>query len=143
MSEMKIEDRLGQVPIFSGLSKRDLRSVSKLMTSTTKKKGSLLTKQGQVGRDFIVILEGEASVHIDDRKVATLSQGDFLGELAVLSGEPRIATVQAETDMQIEVLTSKELMSLLDQQPSVAKKMLTGVIKRYREMRNSLRSFAQ
>lgn len=143
MSKMNTQDRLAQVPIFSGLPKAELRSVSRLMTSTTKKKGSLLTKQGQIGREFVIILEGEASVIIDDRKVATLSQGDFLGELSVLSGEPRTATVQAETDMLIEVLTRSELVSLLDQKPVVAKKMLTGVIKRYRHMRNSLRNITQ
>ena len=143
MTNMTTQERLSQVPIFSELSRSELRSVSRLMTPTRVRQGRALTKQGQIGREFIIILEGNATVLQDGRKVASLSQGDFLGEFSVMTGEPRTATVIADTDMQLEVLTRAELLALLDEKPVVAKKMLLGVIKRYRELRNSLRVITQ
>jgi len=143
MSTMTIQERLRSVPIFAELSKAELRSISRLMTPTKIRKGRALAKQGQIGREFIVILEGEAKVERDGHTVATLHEGDFLGELSVLTGEPRIANVVAATDMQVQVLTRTELLALLDSKPVVAKKMLMGILKRYREKRNSIRSISQ
>ena len=131
---------LGNVPIFSEMSQAELRSITHLMTTTNVKKGRSLTKQGQTGREFIVILEGEASVVQNFRTVATLRPGDFFGEHSVLTGEPRLATVTAETDMLVEVLTRRELLTLLDDKPVVAKKMLIGVVKRYQGLLTSLQN---
>lgn len=133
-------DRLAAVPIFSELSKTDLRSISRLMTSTTVKEGKNLTKQGQIGREFVIILEGKADVMIDFRRVATLSSGDFFGELSLLSGDPRNATVVARTDMLAQVLTRQEFLALLDEKPVVAKKLLVGVVKRYQSLQDSIHS---
>ena len=133
-------DRLAAVPIFSELSKSDLRSISRLMTATTVKEGKNLTRQGQIGREFVVILEGKADVMIDFRKVATLRAGDFFGELSLLSGEPRNATVVAKTDIMAQVLTRQEFLALLDEKPVVAKKLLVGVVKRYQNLQDSIHS---
>lgn len=135
-------NRLQHVPIFSELSKTELRSISRLMTSATPKKGRTLTSQGRPSREFMIILEGKADVIQDGRTVATLTTGDFLGE-SVLTGEPRSATVIAATDMLVEVLTRRELTALLDEQPVVAKKMLLGVLKRYQALKRSLRLISQ
>lgn len=143
MTKLSIQDRLSYVPIFSELSKAELRSITRLMTHTKVRQGRELTKQGQIGREFVIILEGEASVMQDGRKVASLGQGDFLGELSVLTGDARMATVVADTDMQVEVLTRAELLALLDEKPVVAKKMLMGVVRRYKQLRNSVRSITQ
>lgn len=134
---------LSNVPIFSELSQAELRSVTRLMTTTNVKKGRSLTKQGQIGREFIIILEGEASVVQNFRTVAALRPGDFFGERSVLTGEPRSATVTAETDMLVEVLTRRELLALLDDKPVVAKKMLIGVVRRYQGLLNSLQNINQ
>lgn len=133
-------DRLAAVPIFSELSKADLRSISRLMTTTTVKEGKNLTKQGQIGREFVIILEGKADVMIDFRRVATLTSGDFFGELSLLSGDPRNATVVAQTDMLAQVLTRQEFIALLDEKPVVAKKLLVGVVKRYQNLQDSIHS---
>lgn len=143
MTELNTLQLLSNVPIFSELSQSELRSITRLMTSTNIKEGRSLTKQGQVGREFIIILKGEASVVQNFRTVATLRPGDFFGERSVLTGEPRSATVTAETDMLVEVLTRRELLALLDDKPVVAKKMLIGVVRRYQGLLTSLQNITQ
>ena len=73
------------------------------------------TGQGDPGREFMIIAEGTAAVKRNARKIATLGPGDFFGELAVLAGVPRTATVIAETDMVVEAMNRQEFSSLLDE----------------------------
>lgn len=134
MARNNTDDRLQQVPIFSGLSKKELRSVGRLMTQISVKEGRALTREGQVGREFMVILEGTAVVRRGGRKIAELGPGDFLGELAVLSGAPRTADVIATSDMELESLNRREVMSLLDQNGAIAKKILLSAVKRLHEL---------
>lgn len=134
MARNNTDDRLQQVPIFSGLSKKELRSVGRLMTQISVKEGRALTREGQVGREFMVILEGTAVVRRGGRKIAELGPGDFLGELAVLSGAPRTADVIATSDMELESLNRREVMSLLDQNGTIAKKILLSAVKRLHEL---------
>lgn len=86
MARNDTDDRLKSIPIFSELSKKELRTVSRLMTAIDVKEGRSLTRQGEVGREFMIIAEGTAVVRRGGRKIAELGKGDFLGELAVLSG---------------------------------------------------------
>lgn len=134
MARSNTDDRLRQVPIFSGLSKKELRSVGRLMTQISVKEGRALTREGQVGREFMVILEGTAVVRRGGRKIAELGPGDFLGELAVLSGAPRTADVIATSDMELESLNRREVMSLLDQNSAIAKKILLSAVRRLHEL---------
>jgi CRP/FNR family cyclic AMP-dependent transcriptional regulator len=122
--------RLARIGIFSELSKRELKSVGRLMTELDVKEGATLTKQGEPGREFMIISAGTAKVEIDGQTVAHLASGDFLGELAVISGTPRTATVTATSAMVIEVLNRREFMSLLDESASLGRKVLVGAVKR-------------
>jgi CRP/FNR family cyclic AMP-dependent transcriptional regulator len=122
--------RLAGIGIFSELSKRELKSVGRLMTELDVKEGATLTKQGEPGREFMIISAGTAKVEIDGQTVAHLASGDFLGELAVISGTPRTATVTATSAMVIEVLNRREFMSLLDESASLGRKVLVGAVKR-------------
>lgn len=124
------DDQLKTIPIFSELSKKELRSVARLMTRIDVGEGRDLTREGEVGREFMIIVSGSAAVRKGKRKVAELGPGDFLGELAVLSGEPRNATVTTTSDVVIETLNRREFMSLLDESPKIAKKILIGAVKR-------------
>jgi len=121
---------LHEIPIFSELSKKELRSVERLMTPVPVKEGATLTKQGEPGREFMIITAGTARVDIDASTVAHLGPGDFLGELAVISGTPRTATVSATSEMTVEVLNRREFMSLLDQSAALGRKILVGAVKR-------------
>ena len=137
MARNDTDDRLRSIPIFSELSKKELRTVSRLMTQIDVKEGRALTREGEVGREFMIILEGSAVVRRNGRKIAELGAGDFLGELAVLSGAPRTADVIASTDMVLETLNRREFMSLLDESAAIAKKVLIGAVKRLHDLETS------
>jgi CRP-like cAMP-binding protein len=96
--------------------------------------GRTIIKQGDVGREFMIIVEGEAEVRRDGATIATLGPGDFLGELAVLSGAPRTADVVANSPMVLETLNRREFMSLLDESASIAKKILIGAVRRLHDL---------
>ncbi|MFT5267128.1 MAG: CRP/FNR family cyclic AMP-dependent transcriptional regulator [Acidimicrobiales bacterium] len=121
---------LAEIGIFSELSKRELKTVARLMTGLEIKEGATLTRQGAPGREFMIISGGTAKVEIDGQTVAHLAAGDFLGELAVISGTPRTATVTATSAMTVEVLNRREFMSLLDESASLGRKVLVGAVKR-------------
>ena len=133
MQEDFVATDLTKIPIFSELSKREIKSISRLMTETDVKEGAKLTKQGEPGREFMIISEGTAVVDIDGSTVAHLGPGDFLGELAVLSGTPRSATVTATSPMVLEVLNRREFMALLDENKSLSRKILVAAVKRLQE----------
>ena len=137
MTRDDTETRLKEIPIFSELSKKELRAVSLLMTRIEAKEGRALTREGEVGREFMIILEGRAVVRRNGRKIADLGAGDFLGELAVLSGAPRTADVTATSAMVLETLNRREFMSLLDESSAIAKKVLIGAVKRLHELESS------
>lgn len=121
---------LAKIGIFSELSKRELKALERLMTERLISEGRELTRQGDPGREFIIIQSGTARVQIDDVTVAHLGPGDFLGELAIVSGTPRTATVTATSEMLIEVLNRREFMAMLDESASLARKVLVGAVKR-------------
>jgi len=130
---MSIQNQLANVPVFSELSKRELSMISKLMTTVEVPTGRTLTKQGSPGREFLVITAGTANVDIDGVVVAHLSAGDIIGELSVITGMVRTATVTATSDVTLEVLNRREFMAMLDKSPSAAKKILIGAVKRLQE----------
>ncbi len=130
MSKDHTDDRLASISIFSELSKKELRKISRLMTELSIDSGRVLIRQGDPGREFMIIRSGRAEVIRNGKKIAEVGPGDFLGELAVLSGAPRNASVIATTDMVIEALNRREFMSLLDENPKIAKKILLGAVTR-------------
>ena len=134
MARNDTDDRLRDIPIFSELSKKELRAVSRLMTEIDVKEGRALTREGEVGREFMIIVEGEATVRRNGRLIASLGPGDFFGELAVIAGVPRTATVRAESPMVVETLNRREFSSLLDESPKLARKILVGAVKRLHEI---------
>lgn len=137
---MAPQAQLESIELFSELSKKELRSVSQLMTTANIKAGKALMTEGEPGREFLVILEGEATVRRSGRVVARVGSGDFLGELAVIAGVPRTATVTADTDMVVSVLNRREFSGLLDQQPKIVKKVLVGTVKRLHSLEPGLGS---
>ncbi len=131
---MALIEQLAEIELFSELSKRELKKVASLMTTVDVKAGRTLTAQGQPGREFMIIEQGEATVRRNGRVVARFGPGDFFGELAIVAGVPRTATVTADTPMTIEVLNRREFTSLLDESALVARKVLTGAVKRLHEI---------
>lgn len=129
----KIEEKLQEISIFRECSVKELKSISRLLTQVSVKSGTVLTKQGDPGREFMIIISGQATVRRDGKVLATLGPGDFFGELAVIAGVPRNATITTDTDMVVEALNRREFSSLLDESPKIAKKILVGAVTRLNE----------
>ncbi len=115
---------LREVPIFEQCSKKDLNEIAKLTTDVTFPEGKVIMKQGALASSFVIILSGSATVRRDGRKLKTLGPGDYFGELAVLLKRPRQATVTADESLNALVVDRRELSSVLDDVPGLAKKML-------------------
>lgn len=136
----KTADALGQIDLFADLTKKERVEIERIMTPIYIKAGREFIKEGSVGREAFIILEGDATVWRHGRLVTHVGPGSFLGEMAVLAGTPRSATVRAETDMELEVLSRSEFGTLLDDMPSVAKKLLVASIKRLHQLEPALLS---
>jgi CRP/FNR family transcriptional regulator, cyclic AMP receptor protein len=112
-------DLIKSVPLFSSCSKKELEAVASQADELTLPAGKALTKQGDRGREFMVIVDGSAEVRKNGRKVNVLGPGDFLGEIALISGGPRTATVTTTSESDILVLTDRAFRQLTKQMPSI------------------------
>jgi CRP-like cAMP-binding protein len=121
------------VPLFSSCSKRELSRIASLADQIEVPAGKALTREGDRGSEFFVVVEGQARVMVRDRgRVPPLGPGASFGELSLLDQGPRSATVEAETDMQLLVLNARSFSSLLAEVPSVARKVLVAMAARLR-----------
>ncbi len=118
---------LASIPLFSKCTKRQLQEIGSVAAELRLRAGKALARQGEVGFEVFILLDGTASVTRDGQRVATLAAGDVVGELAVISGHPRNATVVAETELRILVLNHAGLDQLLDDIPGLAKHLLYEV----------------
>lgn len=134
MARDKYIQHLREVPLFSKLSKKELNEIARLSTELTFKDGKELMKEGARANSFIVIVDGEAVVRKKGRKVATLGAGDFAGELALLQNRDRNATVVAQGPLTALVIDRRGFQTLLDDIPTVTKKMLIAVAERLGDM---------
>jgi CRP/FNR family transcriptional regulator, cyclic AMP receptor protein len=124
---------LARVPLFSACTKGDLGRVASLVDEIDAPKGKVLTRQGEPGWECFVIAEGEAKASVRGRRSTVLGPGSFFGEMALLDGGPRSATVTAETDMHLLVLTSRGFSTLIEEVPVVAQRIMRGLAERLRE----------
>jgi CRP/FNR family cyclic AMP-dependent transcriptional regulator len=124
--------RLRQIALFSVCSARELALISARVTAHHARAGDILTREGHVGHEFVVIVDGTATVHAGDRTIAVLGPGDFFGEIALLDNGPRTATVIADTDLVAEVSSHREFVDLLAEAPSLARNLLIGLARRLR-----------
>jgi CRP-like cAMP-binding protein len=115
---------LKRVPLFESCSKRELGELAGLADELTLPKGRELTREGASGKEFVVIVEGTADVRRKGRKVASMHSGDFLGEIALVTGTPRTATVTTTTPVRVLVITAPAFRSLLRRMPSLQLKVL-------------------
>lgn len=129
-----IDSQLAAVPLFGGLSKKQLRRISSLMTRVDRPAGQVLTREGQSGHEFFIVLEGDVEVRQGDRVIATRGRGDYLGEIALLDERPRTATVVATTPVSVEVLNRREFMSLLAETPELSEQIMATVARRLADL---------
>jgi CRP-like cAMP-binding protein len=123
-------DLIKSVPLFSSCSKKELEAIASQADELTLPAGKTLTKQGDRGREFMVIVDGSAEVRKNGRKVNTLGSGDFLGEIALISGGPRTATVTTTSESDLLVLTDRAFRQLTKQMPSIHASVLKALSER-------------
>jgi len=123
-------DLIRRVPLFARCSKPELKEIAMLADEIDLRAGKELTRQGALGREFFVLLEGTADVKKDNRKVNTLGPGDFFGEIALVSREPRTATVIATSPVRALVITDRSFRRLLDDAPQVQTKVMEAMAQR-------------
>jgi CRP-like cAMP-binding protein len=134
MEHGKTEEWLAKVPLFNGLSKKQLREVSSLATRLDEPAGTQLTKEGRVGNEFIIVLEGEIEVRKGDEVVATRGPGSYVGEIALIDNRPRTATVVAKTPVVIEVIGRREFRTLLADAPELQAEIMNTMAQRLAEL---------
>jgi CRP/FNR family transcriptional regulator, cyclic AMP receptor protein len=130
-------DVLGSVPLFEGLSKKELAQVNRLGKVVETDAGATLVEEGSHGVGFHVILEGTATVSVEGEQRAVLKAKDFFGELSLLDNGPRSATVTAETPLRTLWLDSYDFLGLVDRNPAIARKLLVEVARRLRQLERS------
>ena len=117
-------------PLFANCSKRELEEIAHLADEIDLREGKEMTRQGSPGREFFVLLEGEAKVEKDGRVINRLSGGDFFGEIALVDDSPRTATVTATTPVRALVITDRSFRRLLKDQPEIQSKVLAALAAR-------------
>jgi CRP-like cAMP-binding protein len=125
-------DRLAEVSLFRACSHSELRELARITTELEAPAGAVLCREGATGTDCFVIVEGDVTVTIAGEEVGTIGPGGFFGEMALLDGGPRVATVTALTDLRLLVLSRQEFASLLTNVPSVCRRMLAAIGARLR-----------
>jgi CRP/FNR family transcriptional regulator, cyclic AMP receptor protein len=120
----EVVEALRAVSIFSELGPRDLRAVAQAGKEVSHPAGTVLAKEGETGAGFFLILEGTAEVRFGDRVHREIRQGDSFGEVALLDGGPRTATVVAASPVRMLGLTSWAFRALVHEHPSIAVKLL-------------------
>jgi CRP/FNR family transcriptional regulator, cyclic AMP receptor protein len=125
-------EALGRCPFFQGLSRNELIGLAKLTEDLEVDEGKVLTRQGESGSEFFVIIDGEVSVAKDGQEIRTMGPGDFFGEIALLEDTPRTATVTAKAPLRFFVLTRQAFRSMLAHQPELERKVLSALEERVR-----------
>ncbi|MDH4176073.1 MAG: cyclic nucleotide-binding domain-containing protein [Thermoleophilia bacterium] len=125
---------LRSVPLFSECSKRELGDVAELADELSVPAGTALMREGESGREFVVLVEGTVKVTRKGRKVAELGDGDFVGEIALVADVPRTATVVASSPLRMLVVSDRAFQRLLRQQPALAAKVMRSLGERLAAM---------
>jgi CRP-like cAMP-binding protein len=124
--DAKIE-LLKRVPLFAGCSKSELRELAKSADELDIREGTVLTREGRMGREFFVLIDGTARVTKAGKKIADLGAGDWFGEIALITNSPRTATVTATSPGDVLVITDRRFRSVVETMPSIALKVLATV----------------
>jgi CRP-like cAMP-binding protein len=121
---------LKKVPLFSKLNKQGLQDVAHIADELDLPAGKEMATEGDRGREFFVLLNGEADVTKGGSRINTMKKGDFFGEIALVTKMPRTATVTATTDVDVLVITEREFDSLLKKSPEIGRSIAEALAER-------------
>jgi CRP-like cAMP-binding protein len=118
---------LHAVPLFASCSKAELQRLATLADELDLGEGATLIREGERGREFLVIVDGTVSVTKRGKKIRDLGAGAFIGEIALISDVPRTATVTATSAVRLIVVTDRAFRGLIEEMPSIATKVLQSL----------------
>jgi CRP-like cAMP-binding protein len=121
---------ISKVPLFAHCSKRELASVASIADEIDLEAGKELTREGSPGREFFILVDGNADVLKKGRRINRLKKGDFFGEIALIHQSARTATVKATSPVRALVVTERNFRRLLDESPEVQRKVLSALAER-------------
>lgn len=130
-------DALQNVPLFAGLTRKQLGIVAAQSTPISKRAGSVLAREGERGREFVLIVDGTARVEHGGKTIASIGPGEFFGEISLIDGKPRTATIVADTACDLLVVDLRSFSTLLDTVPGLSKQIMTSLCARLREAQAS------
>ena len=135
MGKPKLDVVLASVALFDGLSKRHLKQIAALATVDNYMEGATIVKEGESGDSFFLVLSGQAKVLVRKRNINRILPGDHFGEISLLDGGPRSASVVTETPMTVASIGRKGFERLLQNDPDLSLAMLRTLAKRLRSVR--------
>ena len=126
-------ERLSKIAFFEGFTPDELERVAELVDDVEAEPGAVLTDQGRPGQECYVIETGQANVYFGGEHIASLGPGSMVGEMALLEHRPRIATVVAETPMQLLGLDTRSFRALLEEMPKASQRVMSLLNARLQE----------
>lgn len=133
-------DLLKQVPFFEGLNRNEMKSVLAQFHEQWYNAGEPIVRQGGPGGAFYLIVEGWAKVTVGGRSRGKLGPGEFFGEMSLIDGGPRSATIQADTQVKVLTMSSWNFQAILEEHWPITKKVLVELVRKVRDVDKSLTS---
>jgi CRP/FNR family transcriptional regulator, cyclic AMP receptor protein len=131
-ADQSATDALRKVDLFAGVSDRALGKIAARTRTTNHAAGKVVTSEGQEAVGFHLILSGTAEVLVNDAVVGGLRTGDYFGEISLIDGGPRSATIRAKEQLTTLSLPTWDFAPLLDEEPQLTKSLLLAMCKRVR-----------
>jgi CRP-like cAMP-binding protein len=121
---------ISKVPLFSRLSKKQREEVARIADELDLPRGKDMAKEGERGREFFVLIEGDADVFKSGKLINSMKTGDFFGEIALVTKMPRTATVTATSDVRVLVINERDFAALLRHSPDVGRGVAEALAER-------------
>ena len=125
---------LRHVPLFADLPPGDLKQIAAVAGEQLYDDGTFIAREGDAGNELLVIVDGEVGVVTEDTEIARRKRGDYVGEMAVLDGEPRSASLVARGTVRVLRIGRRELETILRERPETSHAMLVVLTRRVREL---------
>ena len=129
---MTTADVLRGVPLFSGMTDRAIEAIAALTSETAFADGDAIVREGDAGETFIILLDGAASIERGGHAIGELGRGDFLGEISLVDGGPRTATVIARGDVSALVVQHADFKRLFEEFGAIRYDIVTALTRRIR-----------
>jgi|GEM_PF-462700 CRP-like cAMP-binding protein len=134
---------LQRVPLFTGFNENELRRVAGLSRIVDVSAGTVITQIGDAGDSFFIIIDGTATVRTPVGSGSQIQPGECFGEMSLVDGEPRSATIVAATDLRLLVVDRAHFWRLLDETPELIRRILTILSRRVRRLEQTVRAILQ